>query len=70
MDELLSFKQHFREITHCYREANKAADYLVNLGANSEQDGIFDDFRALPGPARGEVTMDRLGFPNFRRKLL
>ncbi|XP_027118404.1 uncharacterized protein [Coffea arabica] len=70
VDELLSVKPHFHEITHCCKEANKSADYLANLGANTEQDGVFDDFRALPVTVRGEITMDRLGFPNFRRKLL
>ncbi|XP_027169553.1 uncharacterized protein LOC113769290 [Coffea eugenioides] len=70
VDELLSFKHHFHEITHCYREANKPVDYLANLGANSEQEDVFDDFRSLPATVRGEIIMDTLGFPNFRRKFL
>ena len=64
VDELLSFKHHFREITHCYREANKPADYLANLGANLEQEDVYD-FRYLPATVREEIIMDTLDFPNF-----
>ncbi|XP_071924664.1 uncharacterized protein [Coffea arabica] len=70
VDELLSFKHHFREITHCYREVNKPADYLANLGTNSEQEDVFDNFRSLLATVRREIIMDTLGFPDFRRKLL
>ena len=68
--ELFSFKHHFREITHCYRKANKPADYLANLGTNSEQEDVFDNFRSFPATVRGEIIMDTLGFPNFHRKFL
>ena len=32
VDDLLRYQQHIREITHCYREANKPTDYLANWG--------------------------------------
>ncbi|XP_071916199.1 uncharacterized protein [Coffea arabica] len=36
LEGLLRYKRYFREITNCYRETNKPADYLANLGADME----------------------------------
>ena len=55
-------------LTHCYREANKPVDYLANLGADTEQETIFESHRAWPIKVRGEINMERLDFPNFHRR--
>nr|XP_027072034.1 uncharacterized protein LOC113696849 [Coffea arabica] len=68
VDGLLRYKRYFGDITHCYREANKPTDYLANLGADTEQEMIFGSHRALPGMVRGEIQMERLDFPNFRKR--
>ncbi|XP_027184159.1 uncharacterized protein LOC113782466 [Coffea eugenioides] len=70
LEDLLRYKRYFQEITHCYREANKSADYLANLRADTEQETIFGSHRALPVRVLGEIQMEQLGFPNFRRRLL
>ena len=58
VDELLSYKPYFREIMHCIREANKPADCLANLGADLEQESVFNIHSELPTNARGEIAMD------------
>ena len=35
-EELLKFKRLFPVISHCYREANKPANWLANFGADFE----------------------------------
>ncbi|XP_071939888.1 uncharacterized protein [Coffea arabica] len=70
LEGLLRYKRHFPEITYCYREANKPADYLANLGADTELEMIYGSHRELPARVRGKIQMEQLGFPNFRRRLL
>ena len=55
---------------HCYREANKVADRLANVGASTRNRtmSIYDQFSAIPRLARGKICIDRLGMPSIRRK--
>lgn len=68
LEELVWYKGHFCSITHCYREANKLADRLANVGADLGKNCLFDPFEALPSMVCGEVRLDRSGFLVFRRK--
>ena len=70
LDELLMFKQYFHMISHCYREANAPADRLANFGADSSAGQVFNRFLHLPRLVRGDIRMDRLGFPPFRTRIL
>ena len=67
MDELLRLQRGYRSITHCLREANKPADRLSKLGADSGESVVYDSFVDLPRLVRGDVTLDRWGCPSFRR---
>ena len=57
------------QVTHCFREANKVADILANVGAAHSQCGVcvYDGVEELPKLARGAYRLDRSGFPSFRR---
>nr|XP_027109379.1 uncharacterized protein LOC113729259 [Coffea arabica] len=54
---------------HCYREANKVADILANVGVSHPQElvRVYCTERTLPSVARGECRMNRLGVPSVRR---
>ena len=54
---------------HCYREANKVADILSNVGVSHPQQlvRVYDSELGLPVLARGEVRLNRLGLPSIRR---
>ncbi|XP_027166413.1 uncharacterized protein LOC113766418 [Coffea eugenioides] len=54
---------------HCYREANKVADILSNVGVSHSQQlvRVYDSELDLPVLARGEVRLNRLGLPSIRR---
>lgn len=67
LQELLQYKIHFAQINHCFREANCPADRLSNVGVLQKSDVVYESFAALPRMVRGDVKMDRLGFPSFRR---
>ncbi|XP_027090440.2 uncharacterized protein [Coffea arabica] len=69
MEELMTYRPHFRGISHCYREVNRPADTLANIGVELMRDCIFDSFAMLPKMARGNIRMDRLGLPSFRARL-
>ncbi|XP_071922581.1 uncharacterized protein [Coffea arabica] len=60
LEGLLRYKRHFREITHCYREANKPANFLANLGADTELETIYGSHSELPVRVRGEIQMEQL----------
>ena len=53
-------------IYHCYREANRTANILSNLGLTVNSDHIFLEFESLPKAAWGELKFERLGLPIFR----
>lgn len=55
----LSFK-----ITHIYHEGNACANFLANLGSNSERDFIFGSLD-LPFQLRGLVNLDKMHLPFF-----
>ena len=54
---------------HCYREANKVADILSNVGVSHPQElvRVYFTEHALPSVARGECRLNRLGVPSVRR---
>ena len=54
--------------SHCFREANKVADILANEGLLHPQVPVtvYDQAHNLPQLAKGEVRMDKLGFPSIR----
>ena len=56
-------------IVHCYREANKVADVLSNVGWANQTQGVrvYESFAGLPFLARGAYRLDRLAFPSFPR---
>ncbi|XP_071925457.1 uncharacterized protein [Coffea arabica] len=55
--------------SHCYREANKAADALSNAGIIHPEQHIkvYDCFNMFPRLARGEIRLDRIGMPLIRK---
>nr|XP_027062765.1 uncharacterized protein LOC113689142 [Coffea arabica] len=70
LDDLLQHQSLFRSITHCFREANKPSDRLAKMGADRGRDVLFESFAELPPMARGDIRMDRSGFPSFRRRIM
>ncbi|XP_012850055.1 PREDICTED: uncharacterized protein LOC105969825 [Erythranthe guttata] len=54
-------------ITHIYREGNKVADALANLGCQTELARTFTTAE-LPRPIQQMIRMDQLGYPSFRRQ--
>ncbi|XP_071925430.1 uncharacterized protein [Coffea arabica] len=48
LQELLQYRHHYREISHCFREANKPADRLSKVGADSGEPFVYDFFLTLP----------------------
>ena len=55
--------------SHCYREANKAADALSNAGIIHPEQHIkvYDCFNMFPRLTRGEIRLDRIGMPSIRK---
>ena len=55
---------------HCYREANKVAARLANVGVSTSNHeiSIYNHFNTIPRLASGEIRLDRLGIPSFKRK--
>ena len=56
-------------IVHCYKEANKVADILSNVGVAhpDQQVRVYDHIHLIPQLARGEIRLDRLGLPSVRK---
>ena len=54
--------------SHCFREANKVADILANVGILHPQDHVrvYHQLCSLPQLARGEVRLNMLGLPSIR----
>ena len=57
------------QFTHSYREANKVADVMANVGLAHHQHVVYvyEGIKDLPKLARGAYRLDRLGFPSFGR---
>ena len=64
---MLNAKGLFREISHCFREANRPADRLANVCVDAGFNSTYVSFSELPCLVRGDVNLDRLGVPNIRR---
>ena len=67
LQDLLEDRRCFREVSHCFREANKPADRLANIGVDSSSSSTYESFCDLPALVRGDLTLDRVGLPSFRR---
>ncbi|KAL0906850.1 hypothetical protein M5K25_025378 [Dendrobium thyrsiflorum] len=52
-------------ISHIFREANGAADFLANMGCQIENDMVFSGVN-LPHRLKGIVRMDKIGLPYLR----
>ena len=54
--------------SHCFREVNKVADVLSNVGIShpEQQVKVYDGFHMLPRRAKGEVWLDWLVMPSVR----
>ena len=55
--------------SHCFRESNKVADILSNVGVFHPQDDVrvYDSLHMIPLLARGEIRLNRLGVSSIRR---
>ncbi|WMV15078.1 hypothetical protein MTR67_008463, partial [Solanum verrucosum] len=49
---------------HCFREANKVADYLAKWATTI----IYDNFNEVPEGAKGPFFLDKVQMPSFRFK--
>ena len=58
------------QIMHCYREANRVADRLANVGVAGPYwtISIYNDFHDMPSLALGEIRLDRIGVPSIRKR--
>lgn len=56
-------------ISHYYRDANKAANQLANMGVGTEREYFCNGCMTLPSMVCRDVRLDRLEFSNFRRKV-
>ena len=65
--ELQQYNRYCEVGSHYYREANKQADRLSNVGVEARCTMIYEDYNALPRLVRGDITLDVFGFPSFRR---
>jgi len=50
-------------VSHIYREGNKCADTLANLGLSLISHGWFSQH---PSNIRADLVTNKLGLPNFR----
>ncbi|XP_027077095.1 uncharacterized protein [Coffea arabica] len=66
LDQLLTFRHFFQSVTHCYRQANLPADRLSKVGTELKSNIVYDSWLELPRLVRGDLKLDRLGYPNFR----
>ena len=65
--ELQQYRRYFKAVLHCFREANKSADRLSNVGVEARCTTIYEAYNALLRLVRGDITLDASGFPSFRR---
>ena len=56
-------------VCHCYREANRVADILANVGVSHPQQAciMYDSTSIIPKLAKGEIRLDKLGMSSVRR---
>ncbi|XP_071902237.1 uncharacterized protein [Coffea arabica] len=56
-------------VSHCYREANRVADILANVGVSHPQQGyiMYDSTSIISKLAKGEIRLDKLGMSSVRR---
>ncbi|XP_027118706.2 uncharacterized protein [Coffea arabica] len=56
-------------VAHCYREANKVADILSNVGVShpGHQVRVYEHVGLIPQLVRGALRLDRLGLPSVRK---
>ena len=54
--------------SHCFREANKVADALANVGVAHPHQAVqlYEHWSDWPRLARGGVSLDSMGFPSLR----
>ena len=55
-------------MSHIYRESNRIADWLANMGCKDRKFKSFDRWDLLPHRVKGFLKIDRLGMPNIRCK--
>ena len=54
-------------VSHTFRETNKIADALSNEGCVIGYSLIYTQESKLPKVSRGEIQVNRLGFPSLRK---
>ncbi|XP_071933175.1 uncharacterized protein [Coffea arabica] len=64
---LLQLSSHFVSISHCFRESNKVADGLSNIGCEEGCTRTYHQFSELPTQSRGAFRLDRIGLPSLRK---
>lgn len=64
IEELKATK--FKSISHCYREANRVANLLANVGCESRVTLLYSNSYELPKLVFGEFKMNRIGMPYLR----
>ena len=67
LQDLLKVKRFVRKVSYCFREANKPAVHLANIGADSGTILKYDSLRELPRLVRGDFILDQIGVPSLRR---
>ncbi|XP_027082553.1 uncharacterized protein [Coffea arabica] len=67
--QIWQFMEDPDRFSHCYREANKVADVLSNVGVShpDQQIKIYETLNTFPTMARGAIRLDRLGMPSIRK---
>nr|XP_027099065.1 uncharacterized protein LOC113718354 [Coffea arabica] len=67
--QIWQFVKDPHRFSHCYREANKVADALSNVGVShpEHQVKLYESFNTFPTMARGAIRLDRLGMPSIRK---
>lgn len=56
------------QLSHTYRESNRPADILANIGCSVQKKVEYNSFGELPLAVWGSVNTDRSGIPNLHYK--
>ncbi|XP_060178282.1 uncharacterized protein LOC132608243 [Lycium barbarum] len=59
---------HAAQVSHCYREANRVADFLAKMSTSSGNRTLYHSLHDLPREAKGLLQLDNWQIPTFRRK--